>query len=58
MKYFNWDGFTLAVGAESFFFQEGKGDLFEKAKYGGLRVDQKGNSVLIGLYDDELKLIE
>ncbi|MGG5577874.1 GDYXXLXY domain-containing protein [Myroides sp. C15-4] len=58
VKYFNWDGFTLAVGAESYFFQEGKDSLFEQAKYGGLRIDPKGNSVLIGLYDEELKLIE
>lgn len=58
VKYFNWDGFTLAVGAESYFFQEGKDSLFEQAKYGGLRIDPKGNSVLIGLYDQELKLIE
>ncbi|MGG5505949.1 MULTISPECIES: GDYXXLXY domain-containing protein [unclassified Myroides] len=58
IKYFNWDGFTLAVGAESFFFQEKKDSLYDQAKYGGLRVDQQGNSVLIGLYDENLKLIE
>lgn len=58
VKYFNWDGFSLSVGADSFFFQEGKDTLFEKAKYGGLRVDDKGNSVLIGLYDANLKLIK
>ncbi|MBB1138048.1 GDYXXLXY domain-containing protein [Myroides sp. WP-1] len=58
IKYFNWDGFSLAVGAESYFFQEKKDTLYDKAKYGGLRVDQHGNSVLIGLYDEDLKLIE
>lgn len=58
VKYFNWDGFSLSVGAESYFFQEGKDTLHEKAKYGGLRVDAKGNSVLIGLYDTDLKQIE
>ncbi|MGG5601148.1 GDYXXLXY domain-containing protein [Myroides sp. C8-3] len=58
VKYFNWDGFTLSVGAESYFFQEGKDTLFDRAKYGGLRIDSEGNSVLIGLYDEELKIIE
>ena len=58
VKYFNWDGFNLSVGAESYFFQEGKDTLYAKAKYGGLRVDSKGNSVLIGLYDQDLKRIE
>ncbi|WP_158963617.1 GDYXXLXY domain-containing protein [Myroides fluvii] len=58
VKYFNWDGFSLSVGADSYFFQEGKDTLFEQAKYGGLRVDDKGNSVLIGLYKENLERIE
>lgn len=41
----------ISIGAESFFFEEGQAEKFEKAKYGGLRVDAKGNSVLVGLYD-------
>lgn len=48
----------VTIGAESFFFQEGMGDKYDRAKYGGLRIDQKGNSVLVGLYDEKLKLIE
>ena len=58
VKYFNWDGFDLAVGAESYFFQEGKDSLYEQAKFGGLRIDQKGNSVLVGLYTEDLERIE
>ncbi|MDM1044580.1 GDYXXLXY domain-containing protein [Myroides sp. 1354] len=58
VKYFNWDGFDLAVGAESYFFQEGKDTLYEQAKFGGLKVDAKGNSVLIGLYKENLERIE
>lgn len=58
VKYFNWDGFSLAVGAESYFFQEGKDTVYEQAKYGGLRVDQNGNSVLVGLYTENLERIE
>ncbi|WP_028888582.1 GDYXXLXY domain-containing protein [Tenacibaculum ovolyticum] len=51
-----WRG--INIGAESFFFQEGKGKKYEKAKYGGIKIDNKGNSLLIGLYDDELKKIQ
>lgn len=49
---------NINIGAESFFFQEGKGERFEQAKYGGVKVDKKGNSVLIGLYDENRKRIE
>jgi uncharacterized membrane-anchored protein len=48
----------VSIGAESYFFQEGQGEKFEKAKYGGVRVDVKGNSVLVGLYDDEQNIIK
>jgi len=49
---------NLNIGAESFFFQEGEGEKFEAAKYGGLKIDPEGNSILIGLYDESLKLIQ
>ncbi len=51
----NWN---LSIGAESFFFQEGEGEKFEAAKYGGLKIDKEGNSILIGLYDENLKQIK
>ncbi|SNY94975.1 GDYXXLXY domain-containing protein [Flagellimonas pacifica] len=51
-----WRG--INIGAESFFFQEGEAEKYENAKYGGIKVDDKGNSLLIGLYDEELKRIE
>jgi len=50
-----WD---INFGAESFFFQEGNAKKFEKAKYGGLKIDNSGESILIGLYDENLKKIE
>lgn len=56
IRYFKPD-WRLNIGAESYFFQEGEGEKFEKAKYGGLRIDKKGNSILIGLYDSDRKLI-
>lgn len=46
------------IGAESFFFQEGKASVYEAARYGGLRLDQKGGSVLTGLYDQHRKEIK
>ncbi|MDR0229556.1 MAG: GDYXXLXY domain-containing protein [Flavobacteriaceae bacterium] len=58
IKYFNGTKWSYNIGAESYFFQEGEGKKYEKAKYGGLRVDDKGNSVLIGLFDEKLKQIK
>lgn len=51
----NW---SMNIGAESFFFEEGQAEKYEKAKYGGLQVDNKGNSILVGLYDENLHKIE
>jgi uncharacterized membrane-anchored protein len=51
-----WRG--INIGAESYFFQEGEAEKYEKAKYGGIKVDNKGNSLLIGLYDEDPKKIE
>lgn len=49
---------NINIGAESYFFQEGEGEKYESAKYGGVKVDGNGNSLLVGLYDEHLKLIE
>jgi len=50
-----WD---INIGAESYFFEEGQAAKYEKAKYGGIKVDNKGNSILIGLYNEQLRKIE
>jgi uncharacterized membrane-anchored protein len=55
---YNLNGWDMNIGAESYFFQEGNAEVFEEAKYGGVRVDGNGNSVLVGLYDKNRKLIE
>ncbi|MNT50163.1 hypothetical protein D3C72_1870670 [compost metagenome] len=49
---------NLNIGAESFFFQEGHAQRYESAKFGGIKVDNKGNSLLIGLYNEDEKLIK
>src|SRR5690606_18155298 len=48
----------MHFGAESYFFQEWTGEKYEVAKYGGIKVDEKGNCILIGLYDENLHKIE
>lgn len=48
----------LSIGADNYFFQEGSGKKFENAKYGLLKVDSDGNSILVGLCDEKGRLIE
>lgn len=48
---------SLHIGAESFFFEEGQSKKFEKAKFGGIKINKEGTSILIGLYDEQLKKI-
>ncbi len=45
--------YRVRIGAESFFFQEGTGTFYEKAEYGGLKADKDGNSLLVGLFDEQ-----
>lgn len=48
----------LHIGGESYFFQEGRGERYEKAKYGGIKTDSKGSLILVGLYDEKFNRIE
>ena len=48
----------LFLGAESFFFEEGQDSVYNRAAYGGLRVDNKGQSLLVGLYDKDFRQIK
>ena len=57
LKFF-YNGRTINLGAESYFFEEGQGEKFANARYGALRVDSNGNSILVGLYDEDLQPIE
>ena len=58
IEYTSPDQWNINIGAESFFFQEGQAAKYERAKYGGIKTDKKGNSLLTGLYDEHLKKIE
>ena len=48
----------IYLGAESYFFQEGDANKYEKAKYGALKVARDGEAVLVGLYDENFKKIK
>ncbi|MGH6932392.1 MAG: GDYXXLXY domain-containing protein [Dongiaceae bacterium] len=43
----------LRLGAEAFFFQEGDAEIYANARFGMLRIDPSGNSILIGLADKD-----
>ncbi|AYN00091.1 GDYXXLXY domain-containing protein [Chryseobacterium aahli] len=58
INYTSSDNWNINIGAESFFFQEGQGEKYEKAKYGAVKVDKEGNSLLTGLYGENLKQIK
>lgn len=44
-------GNRTRIGTDAFFFQEGHASRYAGARYGELRVDPKGGSVLVGLSD-------
>lgn len=46
-------GDSLRVGAESFMFEEGSGEVYASARYGELVVAADGESVLVGLRDPD-----
>ena len=58
IKYYAANWRNVNIGAESFFFQEGHAEKYEQAKYGGIKIDNNGNSILIGLYDESKKRIK
>lgn len=58
IEYTSPDKWNVNIGAESFFFQEGQAEKYGKAKYGAVKVDKHGHSLLIGLYDEQQRRIE
>ena len=44
-----WGGRQVQVSTDAYFFQEGQGGRFEKARYGEFRVDGSGQALLVGL---------
>ena len=52
------NGRDISIGAGSYFFEEGQAEKFEDAEYGAVKVDKKGNSVLVGLYNEKYEEIK
>jgi uncharacterized membrane-anchored protein len=46
-----------SVGPNAFFFQEGTGELYETAQWGGFRVAQDGTALLVSLHDAALQAV-
>lgn len=55
---FHYNGNLIRIGAESYFFEEGKSYTLDSARYGGLRISDKGECILIGLYDRHLNYLD
>jgi len=55
---FTTDTWNINIGAESYFFEEGNSGKYDSARYGGIKIDNQGNSILIGLYNEKLERIE
>ncbi|MCV6608336.1 MAG: GDYXXLXY domain-containing protein [Campylobacterales bacterium] len=50
--------FLSKVATTSYFFEEGTGKKYEKAKFGEFRVSKDGEAVLVYLLDKDLKIIK
>lgn len=45
-------GGHVRFGTDAYFFEEGRGEHFEAARFGEFRVDANGTAILVGLRDD------
>jgi len=57
MRYRVRDG-EVKFATNAFFFQEGTAKYYERARYGEFRVDDSGELLLVGLYDENLTKLE
>ena len=55
---YRWNRISSQIGSGSFFFQEGHGKEYDAARYGDLRVDEEGNSLIVRLRDSSLEVID
>lgn len=51
-------GENVRLASDAFFFEEGQGETFARARFGELRVDTNGSAVLTGLRDQNVEPIE
>lgn len=52
-----WQRHRVGLSTDAYFFEEGTAQTFEQAEYGGFRMNHSGDSVLVGLYDNQFKLL-
>lgn len=57
IKYFRHKK-NISIGSESYFFQEGDADVYADARFGGIKVAKDGESILLGLFDENHKMIK
>ena len=50
--------YAVQVGSGAFFFQEGHGRVYEKARFALLRVDESGNCLISRLLDEQKNVIQ
>ncbi|AEX54218.1 GDYXXLXY domain-containing protein [Rahnella aquatilis] len=49
---------TLRVGTDAYFFQEGQGERFTRARYGAFRVGEDGTALLTAMLDENGTMIQ
>ena len=49
---------TVKFATNAFFFQEGHAKVYQNARYGKFRVDEKGELLLTSMHDDKLEKLE
>jgi len=54
---FRQRGNQVRLASNAYFFQEGHGKYYQNARYGELRVNHDGNAVLLGLRDNQYRVI-
>jgi len=47
----------ISIGPNAFFFQEGQGAVYARARWGELRVDDSGRALLTALRDENLQVL-
>ena len=52
--FYRWRQGGLRLPGESFFFQEGRAEDFQRARFAAFKVDENGEAVLVGLRDETL----
>ncbi len=55
---FHYNATDIRIGAESYFFEEGKSWTLDSARYGAIKISKKGEPILIGLYDRHLRYLD